>query len=51
MIHRLPLESVMTNQSSRSRIDGRRLLMWCSFAALAGLFVGTGIGVAAIVQR
>jgi hypothetical protein len=51
MIHRLPLETVMTNRSPQSRIDGRRLLMWCGFAAFAGLFVGTAIGVAAIVQR
>lgn len=41
----------MTNQSPQPRMDGRRLLLWCGFAALAGLFVGTGIGVATIVQR
>jgi hypothetical protein len=40
----------MSNPATHTRIDGHTLLRWCGFAALAGLFIGVGIG-AAIVAR
>ena len=40
----------MTHSVTPARIDGRTLLAWCGYAALAGLFVGIGIGAALIVR-
>jgi hypothetical protein len=40
----------MSSPASPTRIDGHTLLRWCSFAALAGLFVGVGIGVAILAR-
>jgi hypothetical protein len=40
----------MTHSVTPARIDGRTLLAWCSYAALAGLFAGFGIGAAVIAR-
>jgi|KBSMisStaDraftv2_1062788.scaffolds.fasta_scaffold3739953_2 hypothetical protein len=40
----------MSNPTSQTRIDGHTLLRWCGFAALAGLFVGVGIGVTILAR-
>jgi hypothetical protein len=40
----------MTHSVTPARIDGRTLLAWCGYAALAGLFVAIGIGSALIVR-
>ena len=40
----------MTHSVTPARIDGRTLLAWCGYAALAGLFVGIGIGAALIAR-
>jgi hypothetical protein len=40
----------MTPSVTPARVDGRTLLAWCGYAALAGLFVCIGIG-AALMAR
>ena len=40
----------MTHSITPSRVNGRTLLAWCGYAALAGLFVGIGIGATLIVR-
>ena len=40
----------MTHSVPPARINGRTLLAWCGYAALAGLFVGIGVGAAAIAR-
>ena len=38
----------MSKPDTSPSIDGRRLLTWCGYAALAGLFIGIGAGIAVI---
>ena len=40
----------MSNPDTQPRLGGHTLLRWCGYAALAGLFVGVGIG-AVILAR
>ena len=40
----------MSNPTAQPRLDGHTLLRWCSYAALAGLFVGVGIATAILAR-
>ena len=40
----------MTNPVTPARIGGRTLLAWCGYAALAGLFVGIGVGASLLAR-
>jgi len=40
----------MTNRLTQAPLGGGTLLVWCGYAALAGLFAGVAVGVVALLR-